>query len=75
MISFNDNCVIGIEPNLKNIKKHYENSLMQVTTLTPMIGYENAAKIAQHAHKNDLTLKEAALFLGLISEKQLLELP
>lgn len=68
MNSFNDNCVIGIEPNLKNIKKHYENSLMLVTALNPVIGYENAAKIAQHAHKNDLTLKEAAIALGLVSE-------
>ena len=64
MNSFNDNCVIGIEPNLKNIKKHYDNSLMLVTALNPVIGYENAAKIAQYAHKNDLTLKEAAVALG-----------
>ena len=70
MISFNDNCVVGIEPNLKNIKKHYENSLMLVTALNPVIGYENAAKIVQHAHKNDLTLKEAALELKLISEDE-----
>ena len=69
MSSFNDNCIAGIEPNLKNIKKHYENSLMLVTALNPVIGYDNAAKIAQHAHKNDLTLKEAALELGLITEE------
>jgi fumarate hydratase class II len=66
MNSFNDHCVTGIEPNLKNIQKHYQNSLMLVTALSPVIGYENAAKIAQHAHKNDLTLKEAALELGVI---------
>jgi len=70
MNSFNAHCVIGIEPNLKNIKKHYENSLMWVTALNPVIGYENAAKIAQHAQKNDLTLKEAALELKLISEEE-----
>jgi len=70
MISFNDNCVVGIEANLKNIQKHYENSLMLVTALNPIIGYNNAAKIAQLAHKNDLTLKEAALELGLISEEE-----
>ena len=70
MTSFNNNCVVGIEPNLKNVKKHYENSLMLVTVLNPVIGYENAAKIAQHAHKNDLTLKEAALALGLISKEE-----
>jgi fumarate hydratase class II len=69
MNSFNDNCVVGIEPNLKNIKKHYENSLMLVTALNPVIGYENAAKIAQYAHKSDVTLKEAALELGLVSEE------
>jgi fumarate hydratase class II len=68
MISFNDHCVTGIEPNLKNIKKHYENSLMLVTALNPVIGYENAAKIAQYAHKNDVTLKEAAMALGFIDE-------
>jgi len=70
MNSFNDNCVVGIEANLKNIQKHYENSLMLVTALNPVIGYNNAAKIAQHAHKNDLTLKEAALELRLISEEE-----
>jgi len=70
MNSFNDNCVMGITPNLKNIKKHYENSLMLITALTPVIGYEKAAKIAQHAHKNDLTLREAALTLGLVSEEE-----
>jgi len=67
--SFNDNCVVGIEPNLRNIKKHYENSLMQVTVLNPVIGYEKAARIAQYAHKNEVTLKEAALELGLITEE------
>jgi len=69
IISFNDNCVVGIEPNLKNIKKHYDNSLMLVTALNPVIGYSNAAKIVQHAYKNDLTLKEAALELQLLSEE------
>jgi len=74
MNSFNDNCVVGIEANLKNIQKHYENSLMLVTALNPVIGYNNAAKIAQHAHKNDLTLKGAALDLGLISEEEFVNL-
>ena len=60
----------GIEPNLKNIQKHYHNSLMLVTKLNPIIGYNNCAKIAQFAHKNDITLKEAALTLGLIDEEQ-----
>jgi len=70
MKSFNDNCVVGIKPNLKNIQKHYDNSLMLVTKLNPIIGYNNAAKIAQYAHKNDLTLKEAALALELIDEEE-----
>jgi len=70
MKSFNDNCLTGIEPNLKNIQKHYDNSLMLVTKLNPLIGYNNCAKIAQYAHKNDITLKEAALALGLIDEEE-----
>ncbi|MDR0206347.1 MAG: class II fumarate hydratase [Bacteroidales bacterium] len=68
MVSFNHNCIEGIVPNLKNMNKHLVSSLMRVTALSPVIGYENAAKIAQYAHKNDLTLKEAALELTLISE-------
>jgi fumarate hydratase class II len=65
MNSFNDHCAVGIVPNLKNIKKHYDNSLMLITALTPKIGYENAAKIAQYALQNDCTLKEAAAALGV----------
>jgi fumarate hydratase class II len=65
MHSFNDHCVVDIEPNLKNIAKHYENSLMLVTALTPKIGYETAAKIAQYAHTHDCTLKEAGAALGV----------
>ena len=67
--SFNDHCAQGIQPNLTNIKKHLESSLMLATKLNPIIGYSNAAKIAQYAHKNDLTLKEAALKLQLITEE------
>jgi fumarate hydratase class II len=70
MNSFNEHCVQGIQPNVTNIKKHLENSLMLVTKLNPIIGYSNAAKIAQYAHKNDLTLKDAALELQLISEEE-----
>ena len=68
--SFNDNCAIGIEPLRENIKKHLNNSLMLVTALNPHIGYDNAAKIAKHAHKNGSTLKEAAVALGLLTEQQ-----
>ena len=65
--SFNDNCVIGIEANQKTIQRHLTNSLMLVTALNPHIGYDNAAKIAKHAHANGLSLKEAALDLGILS--------
>ncbi|MFA1642277.1 class II fumarate hydratase [Chryseomicrobium palamuruense] len=68
--SFNDNCAVGIEPNRDVITRHVENSLMLVTALNPYIGYENAAKIAKHAHENGTTLKEAALHLELLTEEQ-----
>jgi fumarate hydratase, class II len=70
MISFNDNCAVGIEPNREVIKHHVNNSLMLVTALNPYIGYENAAKIAKTAHANGTTLKEAALATGLLTEEQ-----
>lgn len=68
--SFTDNCVIGIEPNLDNIKKHLDNSLMLVTSLNPVIGYDNAAKVAKKAHAENKTLKQAALELGLLTEEK-----
>ena len=69
-VSFNDHCAIGIEPNYEGIKKHVENSLMLVTALNPHIGYENAAKIAKKAHKENTSLREAALALGLLTNEQ-----
>ena len=69
-VSFNDNCVAGIEPNLENIKTNLENSLMLVTALNTHIGYENAAKIAKKAHSEGKTLREAALELGLVTNEQ-----
>jgi len=69
-LSFNDNCAIGIEPNLENIKRLVDQSLMLVTALNTHIGYENAAKIAKKAHKEGTTLKEAALSLGLLTSEQ-----
>ena len=69
-VSFNDNCAIGIEPNLQNIKTNLENSLMLVTALNTHIGYENAAKIAKKAHSEGKTLREAALELGLVTDEQ-----
>ena len=67
--SFNKNCLRGIKPNKKNISNHLKNSLMLVTALNKSIGYDNAAKIAKKAFIENLTLKEAAIKLGLISEK------
>ena len=67
--SFNDNCVKGIEPNMKVIKENLNNSLMLVTALNPHIGYDKAAKIAKKAHKEGTSLKEAALALKLVTEK------
>jgi len=69
-VSFNDKCAVGIEPNLPNIKKNLENSLMLVTALNTHIGYENAAKIAKKAHVEGTTLKQAALESGLVTEEQ-----
>lgn len=70
MISFNDNCAVGIEPNREEIDSKVKNSLMLVTALNPYIGYENAAKIAKTAHAEGTTLKEAALKTGLLTEEQ-----
>jgi fumarate hydratase class II len=69
-VSFNDKCAIGIEPNKDVIKKHMENSLMLVTSLNTHIGYEKAAKIAKKAHKENKTLREAALELGYVTNEQ-----
>ncbi|WP_024122234.1 class II fumarate hydratase [Bacillus halotolerans] len=68
--SFHDHCAVGIEPNTKTIKENLSGSLMLVTALNPYIGYEKAAKIAKFAHKEGLTLKEAAVKLKLLTEEQ-----
>jgi fumarate hydratase class II len=68
--SFNEHCAVGIEPNEQVIRRNLEQSLMLVTALNPHIGYENAAKIAKLAHKEGLSLKEAAARTGLLSEEQ-----
>lgn len=70
MISFNDNCAVGIEPNEAVIKRNLDQSLMLVTALNPYIGYENAAAIAKNAHKKGLTLKESAIASGLLTSEQ-----
>lgn len=68
--SFNNNLVVGIEPNHKRIKDQLNNSLMLVTALNTHIGYDKAAKIAKTAHSNDLTLKAAAIQLGYLTEEE-----
>jgi fumarate hydratase class II len=60
----------GTRPNLKVIRSHVERSLMLVTALAPVIGYDKASQIAHHATEHDITLKEAALQLGHISEAE-----
>lgn len=68
--SFTDNCVVGIQANESNINKYLENSLMLVTALNPKIGYDNAAKVAKKAHKENKTLKEAAVELDLLTAEE-----
>ncbi|TKH41548.1 class II fumarate hydratase [Paenibacillus terrae] len=70
IVAFNDNCAVGIEPDLTKIEHNLNNSLMLVTALNPYIGYENAAKIAKLAHAEGLSLKEAAMRSGLLTEEQ-----
>jgi len=65
---FNDHCITGIELNRKRIDSYVQNSLMLVTALSPLIGYDKAAMIAQKALAEDLSLKEAALATGFIDE-------
>ena len=69
-LSFNDNCVVGIEPNLPEIKNKLDNSLMLVTALNTHIGYDKAAKIAKKAYNDNTTLKEAAIELGFLTAEE-----
>jgi len=71
MASFDRNCASGIKANREKMGENLERSLMLVTRLAPVIGYENAAKIAHEAQEKDLTLREAALALGFLDEKAL----
>jgi len=68
--SFRAHCVEGLEPNLPQIQKHLENSLMLVTALNRKIGYDNAAKIAKAAHSNGTTLREETMRMGLLTEAE-----
>lgn len=68
--SFNDNCVVGIEPVRETIKKHLDDSLMLVTALNPKIGYYKAASIAQKAYRENISLKQAAIDSGLLTAEE-----
>src|SRR5580700_5037446 len=65
-LSFVDNCIVGIEPNRDVIARHVENTLMLVTALNEVIGYDNAAKVAKLAHHKNITLRQAVAELGLV---------
>ena len=69
-ISFEQKCVLGIEPNYTNLKMNLENSLMLVTALNTKIGYEKAAKIAKAAHENGTTLRQESINLGFLSGEE-----
>jgi fumarate hydratase class II len=66
--SFIDNALVGMEPNAFNIERNLNNSLMLITSLNPHIGYEKSAQIAKKAFEENLSLKEAAMILGFVSE-------
>jgi fumarate hydratase class II len=68
--SFNENCLMGIEPNKKKIKELLNNSLMLVTALNSKIGYYKSAEIANLAHEKGITLKEAAIKLNYANSKE-----
>lgn len=70
MVSFNDHCAVGIEPNLDRIAELVDRSLMLVTALNPHIGYDKAAAIAKKAHKEGTSLREAALATGYVTAAQ-----
>jgi fumarate hydratase class II len=70
VVSFTDNCIVGIEAREDNIKAALDRSLMLVTALAPKIGYDNAAKIAKTAHKNGTTLRQEAVGGGYVTEAE-----
>lgn len=70
IISFNDNCVVGIQAKRDKMSHNLHNSLMLVTALNPYIGYDNAAKTAKKAFKENISLKEACVALGFLTEEK-----
>ena len=70
IVSFNDHCAVGIRANREKMHHNLHNSLMLVTALNPYIGYENAAKTAKKAFKENISLKEACVQLGFLTEEK-----
>ncbi len=70
IVSFNNNCAVGIKANKEKMHHNLHNSLMLVTALNPYIGYENAAKTAKKAYKENISLKEACVALGFLTEEK-----
>jgi fumarate hydratase class II len=70
IISFNNNCAVGITANEQKMHDNLHNSLMLVTALNPYIGYENAAKTAKKAYKENISLKQACVELGFLTEER-----
>lgn len=70
IVSFNDNCVVGIKANREKMAHNLHNSLMLVTALNPYIGYDNAAKTAKKAYKENISLKEACVELGFLTAEK-----
>ena len=70
IVSFNDNCAVGITANKEKMHHNLHNSLMLVTALNPYIGYENAAKTAKKAYKENISLKEACVALGFLTAEK-----
>ena len=70
IISFNDRCAVGITANREKMEDNLHSSLMLVTALNPYIGYENAAKVAKKAYRDNTSLKQACLELGFLTEEK-----
>jgi len=70
IVSFNDNCAVGIKADKKKMHDNLYNSLMLVTALNPYIGYENAAKVAKQAYRDNTSLKDACVKLGFLTEEE-----
>ena len=70
IVSFNDNCAVGIVADREKMHHNLHNSLMLVTALNPYIGYENAARTAKTAYRENISLKEACVKLGFLTAEQ-----